>query len=303
MMSNPFREKNLEATLMLAEAGFRVFPARSIYNINSGHWNKPPYISDWQSRATNDLRSIKHWWQQYPDAIPAIVCDNFVVVDADRHEGGADGVAALAKLASQHGDWRDHPKVVTPNGGEHHHFAQSNPPLGNRTGQLPPGIDVRGIGGYVIGPGAVLPNGKEWRLDTEYSTVPPLPRWLERLIGTDKEVPTQLRSPVTARNRRFTATREERYAEAALEACANEVATASKGTRNTTLNNVAYRLGRMVTRGWIDRNKVETCLLYAAFQLKNEDGLAAVMATIKSGIDAGCRKPHPDITDREGGEK
>jgi hypothetical protein len=54
----------------------------------------------------------------------------------------------------------------------------------------------------------------------------------------------------------------------------------------------------MVARDWIDRNKVETSLLVAAFRLKNEDGLTAVMATIKSGLDAGARKPHPDLVDR-----
>ena len=97
--------------------------------------------------------------------------------------------------------------------------------------------------------------------------------------------------------------REERYAEAALEGGVGEIATAPKGKRNTILNNVAYRLGRMVARGWIDRNKIENCLLVAAAALAREDGTAAVVATIKSGVNAGIRRPHPDLLDRKGGGK
>ena len=306
-MSDDIAIKNLKAALALADAGFSVFPARAIYNSSTRRWNKPPFIQNWQSHATTDLRKIKGWWHLCPDAIPAIRCDDFVVIDADRHAGGPDGVAALAELTKQHGDWPNHPIVHTPSSGEHHFFCQPNPAIGNRTGQLPPGIDVRGTGGFVIGPGAVLPNGAEWRLASDYSTdLPHLPPWLEQMIRADKEVPAQrtaIATRATIATRASTASREERYAETVLEGCISEVENAPKGRRNTVLNNVAYRLGRVIARGWIDRNKVEINLLYAAVQLENEDGLTAVLATIKSGIDAGCRKPHPDLSDRKGGRK
>ena len=61
--------KNLAAALALADAGFRVFPARAIYNPATQRWNKPPCISGWQSLATDDLGQIKRWWHQHPDAI------------------------------------------------------------------------------------------------------------------------------------------------------------------------------------------------------------------------------------------
>ena len=293
--------RNFQAALALAEAGGRVFPAQAIYNPATQRWNKPPYIVNWQSQATTDQRKIKDWWHRFPDAIPAICCGELVVIDADRHAGGPDGVAALAELTKQHGDWPSHPIVHTSSNGEHHYFCQPDPAVGNRTGDLPPGIDVRATGGYVIGPGAVLPNGAEWRMAPDYSTdLPQLPPWLEQLIYAEKEVPAHsnaitVRAPI--------ALREKRFAEAVLERCISEVENAPKGKRNTVLNSVAYRLGRMIARGWIDRNKVENGLRSAAFHLKNEDGLTAVLATIKSGINAGCRKPHPDLSDRQGGGK
>jgi hypothetical protein len=161
---------------------------------------------------------------------------------------------------------------------------------------LPPGIDVRGVGGCVVGPGAVLPDGTEWRFDPKSCTeLPGLPLWLERAIRGEETQATNTNSIVKS----SITTRERNYAEAALRAGIADVENAPKGRRNTVLNSVAYRLGRMIARGWIDRVIVEACLLDAASRLTKEDGFAAIRATIKSGIDAGFRKPIPDLAGRE----
>lgn len=296
-MSDSTLAKNLEAALALADVGFPIFPARAIYNSATGRWNKPPCVSNWQSLATRDSGQIACWWEQFPHAIPAICCNDVIVIDADRHPGGPDGAAALAGLGKCYGEWPDHPVVLTPGNGEHHYFAQSNPGLGNRTGQLPPGIDVRGIGGFVIGPGAVLPDGTGWSLRPDYCPdLPQLPPWLERICRADEI------SPINNNETSGSITRREaHYAKAALEAGVEEVANALEGRRNTTLNNVAYRLGRMVARRWLDSNEVQDRLLFAASELTKADRLIAVMATIKSGLDAGRKKPHPDLPDRKWG--
>jgi hypothetical protein len=297
-MSVSISATNRAAALSLANAGFRVFPARAIYNSATQRWNKPPLLRDWQSVATNDPSRIDSWWKEFPDAIPAVCCEDFLVIDADRHPGAPDGVAALAALVRKNGDWPEHPFVLTPANGEHHYFGQTNPPLGNRTGQLPDGIDVRSVGGYVIGVGAVLGDGTRWRLARGHCTdLPNLPQWLEQLVRANES--HQINHTVIASQSSVTR-REECYAEAALERGINEIATAPNGKRNTILNNVAYRIGRMVARDWIDRDKVENCLLFAASELTKEDGVTAVLATIKSGLGAGCRRPHPDLPEREG---
>jgi hypothetical protein len=53
-----------------------------------------------------------------------------------------------------------------------------------------------------------------------------------------------------------TLTREHAYALAALDACVAELERTPPGWRNNRLYAIAYRLGRMVGRGWIDRHIV-----------------------------------------------
>jgi hypothetical protein len=91
--------------------------------------------------------------------------------------------------------------------------------------------------------------------------------------------------------------RERAYAAAALDACADELAQAPSGSRNDMLNKKAFRLGTMVARRWIDRNMVEQVLFAAAADcgLNTDDGEEATWDTIKSGLDAGERTPHPDL--------
>jgi hypothetical protein len=98
--------------------------------------------------------------------------------------------------------------------------------------------------------------------------------------------------------------RERAYAEAALEGCAAELAATKSGSRNETLNAVAYRLGRMVARGWIKRADVEEALLKAMHDNAgvDDDGIKAAEATLRSGLDAGEKEPHPDLADDEESE-
>jgi hypothetical protein len=93
--------------------------------------------------------------------------------------------------------------------------------------------------------------------------------------------------------------RERAYAQAALEGCAAELAGATPGGRNDLLNKLAFRLGRICGRGWIDRADIETALL-EAMQANGgvaDDGRAAAEATLRSGLDAGMQEPHPDLAD------
>ena len=95
--------------------------------------------------------------------------------------------------------------------------------------------------------------------------------------------------------------RERAYAQAALDGCAEELAAAASGSRNELLNKLAFRLGRMITRGWLDRADVEAELIGAmhANGAVADDGLAAAAATLRSGIDAGMAEPHTDLADQD----
>jgi hypothetical protein len=299
MMSPTITVRNLAAALAVAQAGLRIFPARPERKATGG-WSKPPCIRNWASQATTDQKRIYDWWKEFPDAIPAIPCEDFIVLDADRHAGGSDGVAALTCLIAQHGEWPYPPIVFTPSDGLHFYFSQTEPPLGNRTGLLPHGLDVRGRGGYIIPPGAVLPDGTGWRIDdSQPDVIPRLPSWLEQLIRVDN---IERVNSVGVSGSRVT-NREQRYAETALEGAAQEIQNAPNGRRNAILNSVSFRLGRMAGAGWIERNIVAARLLSAASDLKREDGEITVRATIQSGLKAGQRQPHPDLPERTGVRK
>jgi hypothetical protein len=98
-----------------------------------------------------------------------------------------------------------------------------------------------------------------------------------------------------------TGVRERAYAEAVLEGCSAELAASKSGSRNDTLNAIAYRLGRMVARGWVNRADVEKALLRAMHDnaAVEDDGIEAAEATLRSGLDAGEKDPHPNLPDEE----
>src|SRR5262249_21339284 len=87
--------------------------------------------------------------------------------------------------------------------------------------------------------------------------------------------------------------RERKYAEAAVGGMAVELAGISEGSRNDTLNRVAFRTGRMVGAGWIARDTANAILLDAALK----SGLPETEArrTLQSGMNAGEKEPYPAL--------
>ncbi|MFE9626734.1 bifunctional DNA primase/polymerase [Streptomyces sp. NPDC006527] len=109
---------------------------------------------------------------------------HLIGVDLDT-KSGTDSTAALRELALRH-LFTIPPTVVvvTPSGGRH--LWLTGPPdvvVPNSAGRLAPGIDIRGAGGYLVGPGSRTDHGV-------YATAPgsahlapaPCPRALLRLL-------------------------------------------------------------------------------------------------------------------------
>lgn len=140
---------NLSAALALAGQGIAVFPVGP---------DKRPLFKGWQAKATTDAARIRVWWRDHPDAMPALLTgkrNGFAVLDVDR-KNGKDGFAELAGLGLDV-DALSAAQVVTASGGRHIYFRWSEG-MTNSADGLPPGLDVRGEGGFVVAPGAV--NGK-----------------------------------------------------------------------------------------------------------------------------------------------
>jgi hypothetical protein len=89
------------------------------------------------------------------------------------------------------------------------------------------------------------------------------------------------------------------WADAALGGVAADLASSDEGGRNHALNASAYRLGRMVARGWLERSRVVAALTDACRTngLFKDDGANGVRATLASGLRAGMQNPHEDLLD------
>lgn len=135
----------MEAALALAERGLRVFPLKA----GSKH---PPLIKDFPTNATTDAAQIRAWWTKWPDANVGVSTNDLLVLDVDPKRGG---LASLAALEAENGPLPATFRVRTPSGGLHLYFAAKSP-VACSVNRVAPGIDVRGHGGYVVGPGSIL---------------------------------------------------------------------------------------------------------------------------------------------------
>jgi hypothetical protein len=132
----------LAVALGLAERGFKVFPIRA------GE-KKPPLIKDWEILATSDPAQIRSWWTQWPQANVGIHCEGMLVLDVDAQKGGFESLAALEKEIELEATY----EVETPRGGRHIYYRCTDA-ISNGVDVLGSGIDVRTMGGYVVGAGS-----------------------------------------------------------------------------------------------------------------------------------------------------
>lgn len=122
---------------------------------------KRPCIKDPFGRATNEREQVIKLFSQYPDSglgIPTGPSNGITVIDVDI-KNGIDGWFNLRALEI------DIPLtglVRTPSGGFHLYFDTGDLEVPNSASSFAQGVDVRGAGGYVQGPGTVNFDGKYW---------------------------------------------------------------------------------------------------------------------------------------------
>jgi hypothetical protein len=143
--------------------------------------------------------------------------------------------------------------TVTTGKGRHIYFRQpSGPPLGNRTGGLPGrGIDVRGRGGYVVGPGSVHHTGIAYTPAEAGTPAAPAPGWL---IAT-------LRTPLPARPHPRVA--RQGSPQARLRGAVGVVLTAMSGERNNRLHWAACRAAEMIAARQLEQATAIDILIQA----------------------------------------
>lgn len=162
----------LDHALFLASLGFHIFPAHP----NS----KVAAIKDFPNLATQDSKQIKKWWSNgHTNSNPAISTTRFkesealIVIDIDQKEGKM-GEDELLKLELQGFDFPATLEQRTPSGGRHLIY-KTKESVKQGVNVLAKGLDIRSRGGYIIGAGSVLSNGKYVLINGEIAEAP---QWL-----------------------------------------------------------------------------------------------------------------------------
>lgn len=140
----------LEHALAAARRGWRVFPVEPD--------GKRPLVADWENTATTEEAAIRAWLRDWPCMNYGVACgpSGLFVVDADTKENGLDTLAGL----ELEGLLPCTLEVGTPSGGRHLYFAGSGSSTVRKLGA---GVDSRGRGGYVVGPGSGI-NGRGYEI-------------------------------------------------------------------------------------------------------------------------------------------
>jgi Bifunctional DNA primase/polymerase, N-terminal/AAA domain/Primase C terminal 1 (PriCT-1) len=182
-----------KSALRAARRGWPVFPLHSLNDDgkctcgkkNCSSPGKHPLTPHGVKDATTDKKIIRKWWQEQPNANVGIATgrrSGLVVLDIDFRN---DGFTSLKKFEAEYGALPDGPQIITGGGGRHIYFLHPGGEVKNKIGILP-GIDVRGDGGYVVGPGSLHESEKHylWATDKTPKKVPlpPLPERVFRLI-------------------------------------------------------------------------------------------------------------------------
>lgn len=233
--------------------------------------------------ATNDPNQINRWWPPtslFNIGIATGSKSGVFVVDVD----GDEGRATLADLMRGHKPIDDISKVTTGRG-EHIYFRCDGLRVSNS--QLGPGIDLRGEGGYVVGPGSLHASGAAYRLG-HWGQIRPKFRPAKAPECLLQAIHLQT-TPSMAGYREHAVEERPYYGEAALEGEVAKVCGARPGTRNNTLNTAAYKLGQLISSGGLNIMAVSDRLAAAAQQIGLGPKEAA--ATIRSGLTAGQRQP------------
>jgi hypothetical protein len=183
---------NRDVALALARMGFAVFPCKGETGTDDDDAKRPVPGMFWRKLSSTDPAQIGKWWDKWPGSMPALdlAKSKLLVVDLDlpKKAGEGNGIDWFAPVAAGHGfDLEHSPHTVTLRGGWHLFFRQpEGPPLGNARGTLPPkteaNVDVRGNGGYVIAPGASLPDGRTYQARGSLSDAPVAPDWLTAIL-------------------------------------------------------------------------------------------------------------------------
>lgn len=178
------------ATVYITKLNYHIFPVRRILGVGTENpkcdcsddscpnVGKHPRIA-WSKQAGEP--SMWERWPQDGFGIATGIRSGIWVLDVDPKNGGFETLAALEQKNSPL------PKTVsvrTGSGGLHFYFKYPGPEYRNTAHALGPGLDTRGDGGYVVGPGSQHKSGTRynWQNGPADHSLLAAPEWLLKLV-------------------------------------------------------------------------------------------------------------------------
>jgi hypothetical protein len=300
----PEHQTPQELAVAYAEQGWPCFPCRheaeDIYDPTTGELEergpKTPLLAKGVNGAIKIPDVVGRAWGRYPNAmigLPTGSATKFFVLDIDNKPGGANGFDWLAEMEANHGPLPETARVTTPNGGLHIYFNHADG-VRNR-GALGAGVDLRGEGGYVIGAGSKMADGRAYEWAGDAREIADAPAWLLDLVipkpspaHASRLLPTHADA---SRRLATTGGGNAAYVDAAVDNELAELSAAPRGDRNNKLNDTAFKLGRWVGGGYISESDARTWLQDISRPWGN---FRKSCGTIESGLRAGKLDPrHP----------
>lgn len=293
---SPIGRRPIDAASVYIRRGWPVFPCHQpvpgACGCSCGHLScsspgKHPRVSGGLNAATVDGVQITAWWSRWPRANIGLrtgAASGLVVIDVDPDHGGND---TMERLLAAHGALPPGRSVRTGSGGRHLYFRHPGGLVRNDAGRrLGPGVDIRGDGGYVIAPPSRHRSGRQYVVASHGGNIPELPEWLLEALQPPAPARRPSVEPVIE-------VRAAAWARAALDGELDRLDHAVEGTRNETLNRVAYRLGQIISAGRLQAGDVEPLLIQhgVATGLPEHE----VLATIRSGLRAAGRSAAPTV--------
>jgi predicted P-loop ATPase len=259
----PRHETPLEAALRLAASGLPVFPCRQ---------DKRPACPRGFKDASCDPATIRALWRNYPGpliGVPTGEASGRDILDIDPRHGGEEWEARHRESMPTT------PIHETTSGGRHYVFAHA-PGVRNSAGQIAPGVDVRGDGGYAIWPPSI---GYTVIVGTE-----PAP-WPDWLLPQARKTVEPIARPVPATPMPISSARMEGYVAALLD----NLRRAPEGGKHEALRATATTLGGVAEQAGITDQDAIARLLAALPETVADWNLAA--ATAQWGLTKGRAAP------------
>ncbi|MBN2074215.1 MAG: bifunctional DNA primase/polymerase [Dehalococcoidales bacterium] len=154
-----------------AKAGFPVFPCcwpdpTKDYACGCGRGHKGrdigkvPLTKNGLKDATTNIELIDRWWTRHPVSnVGLAIPDGYFVLDVDIEHSGYESLEKLQEITVEL------PKtlLITTGSGGSHYWYKTDVPIRN-TARLAglDGLDIRGIGGYVIAPPSMHRSGEQY---------------------------------------------------------------------------------------------------------------------------------------------